>query len=358
MRKMFPLSADSFNPGVNNSPFALAVQTDGKVLVGGSFTVLGGQARTNFGPAEQYCSGTVDTAFTANASGLVAVAGIQTNGGILIGGQFTNVAGQSPELYRAVKFGRIGGRQFQSGRERRGKVHIAIQADGKIVLGGGFSMVAGQTLRNRLARLNADGSLDSAFDPEANNSVISLALQSDGKIVVSGYFTAIGGGSRTNTARLNADGTLDTTFDAGTNGPGKQLLIQADGKDCAGKRLFHQHGGAEQSAPVEHQQDAGRHVRKSEEDLPSSNYPGVYTMALQTDGKILVGGIYDTLGGASRSGLGRVNPNGVIDATYNPGTNSAVVWGFTDWRCNRMGRLWPAALFRCSAVRPGKTLRG
>ena len=52
---------------------------------------------------------------------------------------------------------------------------LALQHDGKVLLGGSFTTVNGQ-LRNRIARLNADGSLDATFNPDANNTVLALAI--------------------------------------------------------------------------------------------------------------------------------------------------------------------------------------
>jgi uncharacterized delta-60 repeat protein len=77
-----------------------------------------------------------------------------------------------------------------------------------------------------VARLNADGTLDTTFNPGANNIVRSIAVQTDGRILLTGNFTTCGGASRSRIARLNADGTLDTTFTPGANGAvfGFQLL--------------------------------------------------------------------------------------------------------------------------------------
>ena len=70
---------------------------------------------------------------------------------------------------------------------------LAVQADGKILLAGGFTEVDGQP-RNRVARLNADGSLESTttFDlgTGANDLVYSVAVQADGKILLGGEFRA------------------------------------------------------------------------------------------------------------------------------------------------------------------------
>ena len=93
---------------------------------------------------------------------------------------------------------------------------IAVQPDGKILIGGYFTTIGGVT-RNRIARLNPDGSLDTAFDPNANNNVYSIAVQPDGKILIGGNFTTIGGVTRNRIARLNPDGSLDTAFNPDAN---------------------------------------------------------------------------------------------------------------------------------------------
>jgi uncharacterized delta-60 repeat protein len=86
-----------------------------------------------------------------------------------------------------------------------------------VLLGGSFTTIAGVS-RNRIARLNSDGSLDTTFESSSgpNLQVNTLALQSDGKVLVGGQFTSINGVSRNRIARLNSDGSLDTGFDPGT----------------------------------------------------------------------------------------------------------------------------------------------
>src|SRR6185295_2728148 len=88
---------------------------------------------------------------------------------------------------------------------------------GKIIIGGGLTYYNGMP-RQFLARVNPNGSLDATFDPgmSANNEVRSLAVQPDGKIIIGGLFTTYSGTSRNRIARLNADGSLDTSFDPGT----------------------------------------------------------------------------------------------------------------------------------------------
>ncbi len=92
---------------------------------------------------------------------------------------------------------------------------LAVQADGKILVGGDFTTLGGQT-RNRIGRLNADGTLDTQLQSGGEyGSVYSLAVQADGKILVGGYFTTLGGQTRNYIGRLNTDGTLDTGFNPG-----------------------------------------------------------------------------------------------------------------------------------------------
>src|SRR6266487_1853202 len=112
-------------------------------------------------------------------------------------------------------------------------VALGVQADGKIVVGGAFTSIAGQP-RNKIARLNPDGSLDTSFDPNADNDVYALAVQADGKILVGGFFTSIGGGTRNRIARLNPDGSLDTNFDPNANSNVRAIGVQADGKILVG----------------------------------------------------------------------------------------------------------------------------
>jgi hypothetical protein len=92
-----------------------------------------------------------------------------------------------------------------------------VQADGKILVGGSFTLLGSQ-LRNRIGRLNPDGSVDPDFDPDAENVVYALALQADGRILVGGGFITMGEQSRTNLARLNNTGpaTESLTYNGST----------------------------------------------------------------------------------------------------------------------------------------------
>jgi uncharacterized delta-60 repeat protein len=169
------------------------------------------------------------------------------------------------------------------------------------VVGGDFTTLGGAT-RNRIGRLNAiDGSLDTDFNPGADNTVNALAVQADGNIVVGGNFTTLGGQARQRIARLNAAGTLDTTFDPGADNWVHTLAVQADGKIVVGGQ-FNTLGGAPRSR-------IGR--LNANGSLDTDRNPGannaVWALAVQADGKVVVGGAFTSLGGMTRNYIGRLS---------------------------------------------------
>ncbi len=225
---------DSFNPGANEPVFSLAVQVDGKILVGGYFTTLGGQSRNYIGRLN--ADGTLDPSFNPSAGGVVYPSvyslALQADGKIVVGGVFTGLGGQSRNYIGRLNADGTLDTSFNPGASNYVS-SLAVQADGRILVGGGFTTLGGQS-RTNIGRLNADGTLDTVFNPGADNSVLSLAVQADGKILAGGNFTTLGGQNRNHIGRLNADGTLDTSFNPGADGPAVSLAVQADGKILIG----------------------------------------------------------------------------------------------------------------------------
>jgi hypothetical protein len=101
-------------------------------------------------------------------------------------------------------------------------VHVVVvQPDGKVLMGGDFTSVSPnggpEVTRNYIARLNTDGTLDTAFNPNANFAVYSIAVQTNGKILTGGFFTSIGGATRHHIARLDATTGQADSFDPNAN---------------------------------------------------------------------------------------------------------------------------------------------
>ena len=301
---------DDFNPGADAPVYALAVQADGKVLVGGYFTNLAGQACNYLGRLNP--DGTLDTGFNPGANSYVFSLAVQADGKILVGGQFTTLGGLTRN--RIGRLNRDGTLDTGFDPGANGSVDsLVVQADGKILVGGQFTTLGGLT-RNRIGRVNPNGTLDTLFDPRANSSVTSLAVQADGMILVGGAFTTLGGLSRNRIGRLNPDGSLDA-FDPAANGPVDSLTVQADGKILVGGSFTLLAGKARSRI--------GR--INPDGTLDTGFNPGangeVRSLAVQADGKILVGGYFATLAGQARGRIGRLNPDGTLDPAFNPGAD-------------------------------------
>ena len=96
-------------------------------------------------------------------------------------------------------------------------VNVVIpQPDGKVIAAGRFTF-ANNVARNRIARFNFNGSLDTTFDPGtgADGEITAAVLQPDGRIVVAGRFTSFNGFTHNGVCRLNANGSVDQTFGLG-----------------------------------------------------------------------------------------------------------------------------------------------
>ena len=222
----------SFDPGLgasNGVVRAVAVQADGRVVVGGAFGRFGNQVRENL--ARVHTNGVLDTAFNPAANGPVFALAVQPDGRILVGGAFTRVNGASyPYLARLLTNG-LTDTSFSPAANLTGPVYaLGVQPDGRIVVGGAFTAAA-NTLRN-LIRLNPDGTLDTTFQPGAgpDGAVYGLAIQGNGRIIIGGGFASYNGTPRSGFARLLPNGSLDFVFNvgAGANAPVRAVVVQPD----------------------------------------------------------------------------------------------------------------------------------
>jgi uncharacterized delta-60 repeat protein len=212
---------DGFDPGAgpNNAVTALAPSTNAAFFIGGRFTAYGSAPRP--GVAKINADGTPNTNFVPQIPGsplIVWCVATQSGGGLLVGldsyfGRNTNLCVRlKPDGSLDTTFtNRIRGSSSQAQVQS-----IVVQPDGKILLGGYFATVNG-TNRNNIARLNADGSLDSAFNPSsgANSIVYKLLLTDNGQIIATGSFTSYAGVSRNRIVRINGNGSIDLAFDPG-----------------------------------------------------------------------------------------------------------------------------------------------
>lgn len=182
-------------------------------------------------------TGVLDSAFTAAPGARPFALSVQRDGRILLGGFFFNVNGlASKYVARLMADGEVDS-SFHPGVIDAFVDCVVALNNGGILVGGSFTSAAGAT-RNRVLRLNSDGSLDTSFDPGAgpNGEVMHIAPQADGKLLIAGFFTAVAGSARPHLARLNANGTLDPTFQpgAGTFSSIDAVAVAADTRIVVG----------------------------------------------------------------------------------------------------------------------------
>ncbi len=267
--------------------------------------------------------GQLDTAFTATgADNFVYALGPQADGKLIVAGNFTTFNKVTRKLITRLKTDGQLDEKFDVGQGPNDSVRVVqVMNDGRILLGGLFTMFNGVN-RNHIVRINSDGTMDSKFNPGAgaDNPVYAIVVQPDGKIIVGGDFATFNGVSRGRIVRLYSDGSVDPSFDpgAGINGPVYALALQDDGKLLVGGR-FSTANNVVQNSLVRLNADGS---------VDASFYIGagpdapVHALAVQYDGRILVGGQFRTYDGASVGGIVRVGQDGAVDVTFNSGTGA------------------------------------
>jgi len=312
----------TFNPGTgtNNQVWAVTVQPDGKIILGGTFTSYNGTSCNNI--VRINSDGSIDQGFNPSGSGAnftVWHITLQPDGKILIGGYFSTYNGVTRiRIARLNQNGTLDN-TFNPGSGPNSQVYIiAVQPDGKILVGGNFTVCNGVQC-NRLVRLNSNGSVDTGFDTQvgATDQIRAIVVQNDGKILIGGAFTSYNGISRNRYARLNSDGTLDTGFDIGNgfNTTVHAIAVQSDSKILAGGQ-FTDYNGTTSNLIARLNNDA---------TIDTSFNPGsgandaVRKIAVQNDGKIVVVGYFTVFSGVNRNSIVRLNPDASIDMSFDPG---------------------------------------
>lgn len=314
----------TFKPGLGikfvstyTGVYSMAVQKDGKIVVGGGFFSYNGKYTYNL--IRLYPDGSLDTTFktgTGAGGGIVLDMVIQSDGKIIIGGTFGSFnAYQRKGLARVNTDGSCDtlfapGVYPDQGFDRD-VFALALQKDGKILVGGSFTKYKKTYFNNKIIRLNTDGNLDSAFNYANgfNSSVDAIAIQNDGKIVVGGSFTSFNSSvSRNKIARILSNGKLDSTFypgSSGFNGTVNNIIVQDDGQILVA-------GAFTSFNSVTH----NRICRLNPVGTPDKSidfgggFPSTLeTIALQNDGKILAGGNFTSFDKFGRNRITRINNN-------------------------------------------------
>lgn len=221
----------------------VALQSDGKILVAGNFTTVS-NTEVN-GLIRLNSSGLWDNSFQLQGTG---IDGFYTeyrivalpDGKILVGGGgITNYNGNSYNgLVRLNNDGSLDttfniGSGFENSSGATFKIKtLALQNDGKILVGGSFDIFDGDNSKQKIVRLNQDGSIDNSFNPQLpsyQQSVSDIQVLSDDKIIVTGYIS-------NSVLKLNEDGSQDSDFNTGSgfNNVTRSSFEQTDGQILIG----------------------------------------------------------------------------------------------------------------------------
>jgi uncharacterized delta-60 repeat protein len=317
--------------GTDEFIYSSALQADGKILVGGDFHFVNDIVRNRL--ARLNSDGTLDASLdTGNgADSTIRSLLLEPDSRFFIGGLFTSIAGTNRNHIGRLNVDGKVDPTFNPGAGTDNPVFaLAEQSDRHLLIGGNFSSYRGVT-RNGIARVSTNGVLDVTFDPGtgANDAVYAIAIQSDGKILIGGDFTTYNEIPRNHIARLNKDGSLDLAFAAGdsnqvagANGSVRSIVIQSDGNILVGG-LFTTFNGQPANS-ITRLIGTGLDAGQIDPDFAAgtgANGP-VNVIAVQIDGKILLGGDFTEFNGRTRNRITRLNSDGSLDPTINFGAGA------------------------------------
>lgn len=326
-----------FDANINGDVFALALQTNAQVLVGGDFTAINGAPDDYIGRLNT--DGSIDSTFQASANGPVQALVCQTDGNVILGGTFNTVDGVVlNNIARLTTSGTLD-TTFNPGAGANGAINAIaetfISGAREIYVGGNFSELSSGLGNSSgyspyLGRLYNNGTLDTTFNTGfgLDGPVDAIAVYPTnsiyaGKVLVGGSFIHYNGITVNGIVRLNSDGSVDTGFNPGTaatNGAVNTIVIQPNGQILVGGS-FNNFGGVA----------VNNFIRLNNDGSTDTNFVAaigagannvVSEIVLQPDNRILIVGQFSQVGGLDRSGVTRLLPTGANDLAINFGTGA------------------------------------
>lgn len=323
--------------------FQSKIQDDLKVVIGGQFGIYNGTSVNNL--VRINYNGTIDTGFTmgtgvggTDLNTRVWVVTLQPDQKILIAGNFQLYNGVSRNNLARLNTNGTLDTGFTVGAGFNDIVYETIvQSDGKIICGGVFTSYSG-TSRNRIIRLNTDGTIDTSFNvgSGANGEVNRIVQLSDGKLLVAGGFTLFNGVSVGRFVKLNTDGSIDTTtFTGNTSGFNSAIynINVLDNNKILVSGAFDRYNNIPNRLLIVRLESDGTFdstFTPFSAVTTSSGIGRILGQSVQNDGKIIVVGNFITINGQSRPFIARLNSNGTLDSTYNIGTGFVTSGNFLE----------------------------
>lgn len=325
---------DGFNPNADQYVESAVVQPDGRIHLIGAFSMIGGVSRQYH--ARLLSGGGVDSTFNVTPSSAVEGLASGPDDLLYFYGAFTNIAGVNRKFI--ARTSQSGSLETNPNHAFTSRIYsLGFLRQGDFWVGGGFSAQS-----TRLWRFSSTGEFDPTFAPTFLTTASYIVPAGRDRFYVGGTYES-GSQTRTRVVLVSSDGTVDPSFiepSSSTVPSINVIALQADGKLLVGGNSilvrFLPNGALDSSFN------------------PSPNN-SVVSIAIQTDGKLLVGGSFTTIAGVSQANLARLNPDGSLDTSFAPTVNNSVsgitlmdtghviltgsftrIWGVTR---NRVGRV-------------------
>jgi len=211
---------------------AAIAQSDGRILLAGFFSQINGTNRSNL--ARVNTNGTLDLSFSVPGGVVGTVNGLARlfSGKVLVFGSFASIGGFTKSLLARLHVDGTVDTNFALPFVNGSEVTAAVeQSDGKLLICGEFTSIDGYS-RIRVARLNSDGTLDLSFYTPFGTDIrpqVATACP-DGKLLIGGSFSFVSGISQNYLARLNGNGAFDSTFRPRLNGHTVDFQVEVDAR--------------------------------------------------------------------------------------------------------------------------------
>lgn len=316
--------------GANDEVSTFAIDSSDRILAGGWFTRWNSASTGNL--VRLLPSGAIDSAFMTTIgagatypgddSFITAIA-LQTDGKMLVGGYFTKWDGSSANY--VVRLNADGTRDTSFLPGSAGATStvraIAVQSSGHILIGGDFvQWHDGSTLRtaNKLVRLNTDGTFDATYTGNtgidgSSSSVYSISVLGDDKALIGGDYAS---GLHRNIVRLNPHGTVDTSFNTSNTYPNS--YVQSIAVATSGAIFLGGGFSSWDTTPVYSVVKLSASGDLDTGFVVTNSGASVESVALQSDGKLLVGGTFSgTWDGTPVGHFVRLNTDGSRDTSLN-----------------------------------------
>ena len=303
--------------GANGAIKTMALLPDGKIMIGGNFSAYQYYRRNRI--ARLLKNGKLDTGFdpSMGANGPVNALALQPDGKVLVGGSFTSFDNRpGSHLVRLDEYGNYDNtfHVFNNWDPNVEINDILVLPDGKIMVGGRFTQIEGLPYQS-LVRLNSDGSIDTTYKRAFPFSIIhKLTLLPSGQLLAAG----------SQSLRVNTDGSIDSTFQELDAAEIFTIALQPDGKIVTGSG-----GQFVQFSYYGYVNRFNANGTKDTAFTPGitnrANYPlSVQTVGILSNGEILAGGRFAQFNNVNANNVILLDSNGTVDPDFTGDANDAV----------------------------------